>query len=95
MPAIKTITSPNKVLPYKLKAITNAYTAIASAKAADKSIGTKIFPADSGLRPIDSIAFAPIFPIAIAGAILPKAIVAAFAQNTKSIVLSLNPLRSI
>jgi len=55
--------------------------AIASAKAEAISIGTKILPEASGLRPIASIALEPIFPIAIAGAIEPTAIANAFANT--------------
>lgn len=61
--------------------------AIASAKAETKSIGTRILPADSGLRPIDSMALAPILPIARAGAKPPMAIAAALAINVRSIWL--------
>mgnify|MGYP001563293682 CR=1 FL=1 len=38
--------------------------AIDSAKAAPSSIGTKILPADSGLRPIDSMALLTMRPMA-------------------------------
>ena len=54
--------------------------AIASAKAQARSMGTRILPAASGLRPIDSIAFEPIIPIATAGPIAPIAITIAFAN---------------
>ena len=50
--------------------------AIASANAAPINIGTKSFPVDSGFRPIDSMAFATMLPIASAGAKPPMAIVA-------------------
>ncbi len=60
--------------------------AIASAKADAKSIGTKIFPVASGFRPIDSMALAPIMPIANAGPIPPTAIAIAFASNAMSIL---------
>jgi len=54
--------------------------ATASANAIDKSIGTRIFPDASGLRPIASMAFEPIRPIAIAGPNDPMAIARAFAS---------------
>src|SRR3989344_7356619 len=63
--------------------------AIASAKAQARSIGTKILPAASGLRPIDSIACEPIMPIATAGAIAPTAITTAFANGVNSIIFYL------
>jgi len=59
--------------------------AIASANAQERSIGTRIFPADSGLRPMDSIAFEPIMPTAIAGPTAPTAITIAFAKNVSMI----------
>lgn len=55
--------------------------AIASANAAPRSIGTKSFPADSGFRPMDSIAFEQMRPIARAGAAPPTAIANAFAMS--------------
>ena len=61
--------------------------AIASANAAAKSIGTKILPAASGLRPIASIAFEPIQPMLNAGTITPMAIARALAHITFSIIL--------
>lgn len=54
--------------------------AIASAKAKARSIGTKILPAASGLRPMDSIALSPIQPMEIAGAIA-TSITIAFAND--------------
>ena len=45
---------------------------MASANAAIKSIGTKIFPVASGLRPIEAMASAPILPMAQAGTIDPS-----------------------
>ena len=62
--------------------------AIASANAQARSIGTRILLAASGLRPIDSIAFEPIIPIATAGAIAPIAITIAFANVAESIIFS-------
>ncbi len=53
---------------------------MASANAAPNSIGTKILPADSGLRPMDSMALLTIIPIAKAGEIPPIAIVRPFAK---------------
>ena len=61
--------------------------AIASANAEAISIGTNTFPEASGLRPIASIAFEPIIPIAIAGAIDPRPIAIAFASVEISIDL--------
>ena len=43
---------------------------MASANAAIKSIGTKIFPVASGLRPIEAMASAPILPMAQAGQLI-------------------------
>ena len=56
--------------------------AIASANAQERSIGTNILPAASGLRPIDSMAFEPIMPMAIAGPTAPTAITTAFEKNS-------------
>src|SRR3989338_11352193 len=49
--------------------------AIASAKAIPRNIGTKSLSADSGLRPIDSMALLAVIPIAKAGNIPPTAMV--------------------
>ncbi len=54
--------------------------ATASAKAIPSNIGTNNFPAASGLRPIASMAFEPISPMLIAGAIPPIAIVKPFVK---------------
>lgn len=50
--------------------------AIASAKAAPKSMGTNSLLVDSGLRPMDSMALETIMPTAYAGEIPPIAMVA-------------------
>ena len=55
--------------------------AIASAKAAPKSIGTKIGPDASGFRPIDSIALLTILPMAKAGRTPPRAMVKPLANT--------------
>src|SRR3989344_5435672 len=54
--------------------------AMASAKAAPRSMGTNSFSVDSGLRPIDSIAFPTSRPMASAGPIPPTPIANAFAN---------------
>lgn len=59
--------------------------AIASAKADARSIGTNILLADSGFLPIASIAFEPIIPIEIAGAIEPIPMASAFESVAMSI----------
>ena len=59
--------------------------AIASANAQERSIGTRILPAASVFPPIHSIAFEPIIPIAMPGAIAPTAITIAFAKVSESI----------
>jgi len=58
---------------------------MASANAAISNIGTKILPALSGLRPIDSMAFAPIKPMAKPGPSDPRPIASAFANIVRSI----------
>jgi hypothetical protein len=56
--------------------------AIASAKAIPSNIGTNSLSADSGLRPMDSMALPePILPTAKAGNIPPMAIVKSFDQS--------------
>ena len=62
--------------------------AIASAKAEAKSIGTKILLVDSGLRPIDSIALAPIIPMAKAGPMEPMPIAKALAKVVNSMKIA-------
>ena len=54
--------------------------AIASAKAAPSNIGTNNLPADSGLRPIASMAFETNIPMAKAGAKPPTAMVMPLAK---------------
>src|SRR3989338_6470618 len=54
--------------------------AMASAKAAPRSMGTNSFSVDSGLRPIDSIALPTSRPMASAGSIPPTPIANAFAN---------------
>ena len=63
--------------------------ATASANAAERSIGTRIFWADSGFLPIDSIALAPIFPMAKAGPIEPTPMAIALANIVRSIMFGL------
>lgn len=65
--------------------------ATASAKAQARSIGTKILPAASGLRPIDSIARAPIMPMARAGPRAPTPITIALEIVVKSILFLCYP----
>ncbi len=60
---------------------------MASAKAAAKSIGTKIFPAASGFRPIDSMALDPMNPMANPGPIDPIPMAKALANMTDSILV--------
>ena len=61
--------------------------ATASANAAERSMGARIFPAASGFLPIDSIALAPIFPIAKAGPIDPIPIANPLASMVRSIAV--------
>lgn len=58
--------------------------ATASAKAIANIIDDCILDAASGLRPMASMAFEPIKPIAIAGPKVPIAITAAIAMNLKT-----------
>ena len=53
---------------------------MASANAIPKSMGTNSLSADSGLRPMDSMALLAVLPIAQAGKIPPIAIVNALAK---------------
>lgn len=66
---------------------------MASANAAVSNIGTNNFEVASGLRPIASIAFAPIMPIASPGPSDPSPMAIAFANIDKvfaSILFVLN-----